>query len=191
MLKSLPEYIKARRAGIYLSMPTAEISTRAIVLHALQEKKKVFVPYVYKFDHSDPRGLKSAMDMVSLQSSEDYESLRPDSWGIPTPGEETMDGRKHILGEHGIGQCNMDEARKEDLEIIVMPGVAFDRKLSRLGHGKGFYDSFLERYHRLRTSSESASTEKNMPFLGKVLVRDRNAITRVCLTNAPFSWACP
>lgn len=191
ILKTLPEYLKARRVGIYLSMPTAEISTRTIVLHALQEKKKVFIPYVYKFDQSDSRGLKSAMDMVSLQSSEDYESLRPDSWGIPTPGEETLNGRKHILGEQETGQCNMDETRKEDLEIIVMPGVAFDRKLSRLGHGKGFYDSFLERYHRLHTSGESASTNKIMPFLGKVLVRDRNKITRVCLTNTPFSWACP
>lgn len=172
VLKSLPEYREARRVGIYLSMPTAEISTRAIVLHALQEKKKVFVPYIYRFDRSDPRRLKSAMDMVSLQSPEDYESLQPDSWGIPTPGEETMNRRNHILGEKAISQCNMDETRKEDLEIIIMPGLAFDQKLSRLGHGKGFYDLFLERYHRLHTPGERASTKKTMPFLGKVHASD-------------------
>lgn len=191
ILKTLPEYLEARRVGIYLSMPSAEISTKAIVLHALQEKKKVFVPYIYRFNKSDPRRPKSAMDMVSLQSPEDYESLQPDSWGIPTPGEETMNRRKCILGEKEIGQCNMDETRKENLEIIIMPGVAFDRKLSRLGHGKGFYDSFLERYHRLHTPGESVSAKKTMPFLGKVHARNQNANTRVCLTNAPFSWACP
>lgn len=179
VLTSLPEYVEARRIGIYLSMPTAEISTRAIVLHALQEKKKVFVPYLYKFDDSDHKGLKSAMDMVSLQSPEDYESLQPDLWGIPTPSEETIEERDRVLGEKKIGHCNVDETRKEDLEMIIMPGVAFDRKLSRLGHGKGFYDSFLQRYQNLHTLDESGSTKRNMPFLGKVLARDQNAITRV------------
>ena len=171
--------MKARRVGIYLSMPTAEISTRAIVLHALQEKKKVFVPYIYKFDSSDPRELKSAMDMVSLQSPEDYESLQPDSWGIPTPSEETLEGRNYVLGKKEIGHCNVDEMRKEDLEIIIMPGLAFDRKLSRLGHGKGFYDSFLQHYQRLHISGKSGNTQKHMPFLGKVLARNGDAIIRV------------
>lgn len=179
LLTSLPEYVKARRVSIYLSMPTAEISTRAIVLHALQEGKQVFVPFVYKFDHSNPKGLKSAMDMVSLRSSEDYESLQPDPWGIPTPGEETMKGRDCVLGEKEIGQCNVDEMRKEDLDVIIMPGVAFDRKLSRLGHGKGFYDSFLQRYKLLHTPGESGATTQSMPFLGKVVASNRTIITRI------------
>ena len=171
ILKTLPEYREARRVGIYLSMPSAEISTRTIVLHALQERIIVFVPYIYRFNKSDPGRLKSAMDMVSLQSPEDYESLQPDSWGIPTPGKETMNRRKYVLGEKEIVQCNINEKGNEDLEIIIMPGVAFDRKLSRLGHGKGFYDSFLERYHRFHTPGESASAKTPMPFLGKVHAR--------------------
>jgi len=164
-LLSLPEYKGASRVGIYLSMPKGEVSTKAIVEHALRQGKQVFVPYIYKAQFQDQSKPRSVMDMVSLHSKSDYEGLKPDAWGIPTPTADSIDERHQILDAHGdrdtsapgkVSSSNTHGAQK--LDMIVMPGVAFDRCLGRLGHGKGFYDCFLDRYH----SSKAAA----MPFLG-------------------------
>lgn len=57
------------------------------------------------------------------------------------PYEETRLelGSFHI--EEPIGDHTTDPA---EIELVVVPGVAYDRKGRRLGRGKGFYDRFLQ-----------------------------------------------
>ena len=37
------------------------------------------------------------------------------------------------------------EVEPEDLDIIMVPGVGFDRKGGRMGNGQGYYDRLLEK----------------------------------------------
>lgn len=59
----------------------------------------------------------------------DPEDLQKGAWGILEP--------KH-------GCTPLDSLEK--LDLIVVPGVVFDKKGHRLGYGKGFYDILLENF---------------------------------------------
>ena len=145
----LKPYRESKRICIYLSMPSGEIQTDAIVRHALISGKRVFVPYLHKNSTPLPDMPRSVMDMVDLRSLSDYDRLTRDSWGIPTIGTDTIGQREHILKD--------STNESEPLDMILMPGVAFDIDpnggfIRRLGHGKGFYDYFLHRYMQCRGS---------------------------------------
>ena len=70
----------------------------------------------------------------------------------------------------------------EDLELILVPGMAFSPKGARLGRGKGFYDRFLE-YFRGKTVGicyenrvlEEIPVEEHDRFVDAVLT-DKRAI---------------
>ena len=51
-----------------------------------------------------------------------------------------------VEGEQfGIGEPTGEEYTKLDsIDLIIVPGVAFDRKGNRMGRGRGFYDRLLK-----------------------------------------------
>ncbi|KAK6533874.1 hypothetical protein TWF281_005222 [Arthrobotrys megalospora] len=160
LLTNLPEYQQAQRVSIYLSMPMGEIDTDSIVRDAFEQGKQVFIPFTHKATSAPMQGedpKPSVMDMVSLGSLEDYQGLKRNSWGIPTPTRKSLETRKNCIDEVKNGKAGLD--------LIVMPGVAFDSECRRLGHGKGYYDYFLRRY------SEEAGGK--MPFTVGVALKDQ------------------
>lgn len=133
-------------------MPNGEIQTDAIVRDALQSGKEVFVPYLHRNPISSAGLPPRVMDMVRLRDLQDYESLKPDRWGIPSVDPSTVHERQMIFG--GPDAQHSEEAL---LDLILIPGVAFDADpatgaIRRLGHGKGFYDYFISRHNAKSTS---------------------------------------
>ncbi|KAI2616998.1 5-formyltetrahydrofolate cyclo-ligase [Hypomontagnella submonticulosa] len=166
-------YEDAKRVAVYLSMPGGEIQTDSIVRHALSSGKQVFVPYLHKSGLQPSDGPTRLMDMVSLKDIEDYETLQRDKWGIPSVDAATVHERKRSVGELGGN-------RSEDisLDLILMPGVAFDvdpqtKAIRRLGHGKGFYDYFLHRYALAASSEEKTSNGRPAVLLYALALKEQ------------------
>lgn len=154
-------------------MPGGEIQTDSIVRHALSSGKQVFVPYLHKSGLAASEGPTRLMDMVSLNDIADYESLQPDKWGIPSIDPRTVHQRQRSVGE-------LDGKRSDDasLDLILMPGVAFDTDptsgtVRRLGHGKGFYDYFLHRYALAATETDMASNGRPAVLLYALGLREQ------------------
>ncbi|WP_232699935.1 5-formyltetrahydrofolate cyclo-ligase [Brevibacillus daliensis] len=64
-------------------------------------------------------------------------------------------GREQLKsGVYGIMEPDPTISQKvalTDIEIILVPGIAFDRAMGRLGYGAGYYDRFIEKVpHALR-----------------------------------------
>lgn len=56
--------------------------------------------------------------------------------------------REIKTGSFNIMEPTSNETLPPDkLDLIIVPGVAFDRKGNRCGRGKGFYDRFLAQTH--------------------------------------------
>ena len=55
------------------------------------------------------------------------------------PGCEVSFNHYNIAEPSGSSCCN-----SEEIELFLIPGIAFDRSLHRLGRGKGYYDRLLQ-----------------------------------------------
>ncbi|KAF9969876.1 hypothetical protein BGZ73_007571 [Actinomortierella ambigua] len=116
-LLSLKVYKESQNVSVYISMH-GEINTRAIIRDLLAQNKNCYIPRCH-----GPN-----MDMVKLTSWEDFVSLPLNSWKIPEPK---------------LDEEREDALKAQGLDLIIMPGLAFDAAGTRLGHGRGYYDKYL------------------------------------------------
>lgn len=126
-LLSTPAYSAAKNIALYSSMP-GELDTSSLLSRALADQKRVFLPRVAsKADR--------LMLMLEVRSVEEMAGWTPSDWDILEPP---------------VGEGREDAPKDAHLDLIVVPGVAFDASGGRCGQGMGFYDSYFSRYAAAR-----------------------------------------
>jgi len=112
-LIDLQQFKQASVVMVYLALPH-EVDTTAVMIHAWQSGKIVAVPKVsWQQRHMIP------VEINSLETGFDTErhGLRNPTTGQPVP--------------------------VDDIDIVIAPGLAFDRSGNRLGRGGAYFDRFF------------------------------------------------
>lgn len=111
-------YKKSKKIFIYVSFDS-EINTKGIINKALIDNKKIYVPRT-----EFKTRLMDAVEITSL------DNLIENEYGILEPS---------IKDPH---------VNPNELDLIVVPGVAFDRQGGRMGYGAGFYDRYFNKINK-------------------------------------------
>lgn len=109
-------YKSAKKIFTYISFGS-EVDTIEFIKYALNDSKEVYVP----------KTNKSIKEMIAV-SIHNFNNMTVDKWGILEPS---------IVDKNQIG---------EDFDLIIMPGVAFDRSCNRIGYGGGYYDKYISKH---------------------------------------------
>lgn len=119
---ALPEYQNAKTAMWYIDC-RSELRTQYALPDALQSGKRIAVPYCTVDENGDNK--------LGLWLLETMDELVIGKWNILEPPRDRW-------GEAG------KEVPPGELDIVMVPGVGFDRNGGRMGNGQGYYDRLLE-----------------------------------------------
>ena len=113
-LFALPEFKKSKFVMLYASKED-EVSTDDMIDEALEMGKRVALPLVVSKETIVPKEVKNR-----------HKDLEKGHFEIFEP--------RKCQKEVELGK----------IDLVVVPGVAFDKNNVRLGRGKGYYDRFLK-----------------------------------------------
>jgi len=138
---------------VMLYMPLSdEVDLLPLALRCFQMGKTVCVPKV-NWERKD-------MVAVEVMSFDDH-CMEVDEHGVRAP----RDGRPVVVSS---------------IDLVVVPGVAFDAKGNRLGRGGGFYDRFLK---RLAPTTATVGLAFDLQIVDDVPVNERDIRMDMVVTD--------
>ena len=153
-------YNEAENIFIYISY-ASEINTKEIINKALKDNKKIYVPRT-EFKTRN-------MDAVRITS---LDNLVESAYGILEPSTE------------------MPHIDPNELDLIVVPGVAFDRNGGRMGYGAGFYDRYFKKINKENISKiVKLALAYEVQMLDKVPMNEQDVPVNYIITENEFICA--
>lgn len=114
-LTRLPIFINSQRIMLYMSFGN-EVDTFKLIEYCKKLGKSVIVPFC----------VSEGRKLVPTEIKSVENDLKRNKIGFLEPKKELL-----------------DSASTEDIDLIILPGLAFDRSCYRVSYGGGYYDRFL------------------------------------------------
>lgn len=121
---ALPEYQRTKIAMWYIDCRSETRTKTQLLEEVARGEKKIIVPYCTEDENGENK--------LGLWWMESLEEMIVGKWNILEPPKEMWGNPEK-------------EVEPEDLDIIMVPGVGFDKKGGRMGNGQGYYDRLLEK----------------------------------------------
>jgi 5-formyltetrahydrofolate cyclo-ligase len=134
---STKEFRNSRSIGIYYPI-RSEVKTFEIIRHSLATKKTIGLPRI-------------------------IDSKRIAFYKIM---EKSLEEIKFTKGKYGILENAISDSIVEEMDLLIIPGIAFDLQGNRIGYGKGYYDRFL--------SSRKATYNIGLAFENQIIKKIPN-----------------
>lgn len=112
----LEEYKNAERIVFYCSLKS-EVDTGEMLAEASSRGKIIMLPRI--------SGDRKSLEICTVNSLS--EDLEVGNWGIMEPCRKAVPLTDPVC-----------------VDLVIVPGLVFDKRGYRLGRGKGFYDRYLE-----------------------------------------------
>ncbi len=99
---------------------------------------------------------KTVMLYMPIKGESDVTELIDNTKTFLTPVTDGDEMYAAIVGEMEKGDFgvlvpkNKTAFDKFKIDVVIVPGVAFDKKFNRMGFGKGYYDKFLKDINPLK-----------------------------------------
>ncbi len=121
-----PSYQRASTVMIYLHCHS-EVRTQAFVKTLLKTDKRLVIPYCTQDELGNNK--------LGLWHLENLNELVSGTWDILEPPKTKWGDLSKQL-------------HPQQLDLVIVPGVAFSPQGARLGHGAGYYDRLLNQVRR-------------------------------------------
>ena len=121
---ALPEYEKAHTIMWYIDCRSETRTKPQLLAEVEKGEKKIIVPYCTEDENGENK--------LGLWHMESLEEMVVGKWNILEPPKELWGNPEK-------------EVAPEELDMIMVPGVGFDRDGGRMGNGQGYYDRTMEK----------------------------------------------
>ena len=146
-------YKKSKKIFTYISFGS-EVDTIKLINYSFSNNKEVYVPKINK----------QTKDMIALKIH-NFNNMSVDKWGIIEPKSVDKDN---------IGT---------DFDLIIMPGIAFDKQGNRIGYGGGYYDKYIS---KLNNASNLLALAYDFQIIQDIESESHDIKVDFILTNKGF-----